>query len=191
MKWKYVWITNEMSPWTYKQKKDFHKTADSLIWQKLGSSLNMKVRGNSDFAKKHVNTIWKVYFDIKWVLNDEHWTVFVKKIKKDKFSKSTTNWKKKEMYLDTNDFDLFIKGTIGPNKYYQRGVLHEFGHAIGNTEYIKRMNEDAYKQTNSYNNDYSKLMHSAEEIRSRHLDYIISVLNKWIPNTIFEAGSLK
>ncbi len=191
MKWKYIWVQGEHAPWTYMEKKSFHHKSDSIIWQKLGEVLSVQARGTSDFAKRHKNTIWKINFDIQWVLNDEHWTVIVKKIPKGTFATSKTSWKNRKLYLDSNDFEFSCKKTVGNKKYNQRGVLHEFGHAMGNTIAIKGMHGDEYKQSSSYFNDYNSLMHSAEEIRIRHIDYIISVLNSWIPDTIFEASSQK
>ncbi len=186
--WRYIWDDNGFSPWSYVEKKEFHHKADDIIWQKLGNILHLKVRGTSDFAKKHRYTLWSVHFDIQWVLCDEHWTVTVKKIDKGDFLRSAVLWNKREIKLDSNDLNFVCKRSSGKQKIYQRGLLHEFGHVIGNTVKIKGMHGDEYNKTSPYFNDIRSIMHSAEEIRGRHIDYILKILNSWIPKTFFEVS---
>lgn len=186
-RWKYIWDCGAMSPWTYIEKKHFHTKIDSLIWSILGNKLFIKVRGNSDFAKRNQFKRFKVLFDIKWVLTDPNWVVYVRKIPKSKFSTSSVDWKKRIIRLDSNDHQQVLKKTVNGTQYYQIGVLHEFGHAIGNTNKIKNMHGDEYKNS-PFSDDYRSLMHSANLLRKRHIDYIVSVLQKWLPNTIFDVS---
>ena len=49
------------------------------------------------------------------------------------------------------------------------------------------MHADEYKPTNPYVRDRSSLMNVGNQLRSRHLDFIVAQLNTMIPDTTFET----
>lgn len=184
-KWKYNWL-NSMgtSRWTLPQKTNFHDRTDKIIWSKWGEKVSIKVRGTSVFANTNRNNVFKIFFDIKWVITGEHWNVNVTKIPKDTNVVSNTVWNTRVINLDTQDTILTYKGAKNNIKHYQYPVVHEFGHAVGNSKFASRgMHGDEYDIPNNF--DYFSVMNIGNEIKARHIDYVISQLNTMIPNTTF------
>ncbi len=184
-KWKYRWkYLRGTLPWTYNERRDFHSKVDDLIWNTWGNRVLLKVEGNSDFAKKYKNVCWELKFDIQWVLFDEHWTVNVIKLPRNYLDdpRSEVKWEKKEINLDTKD--VYFRGRKrSGGKYFQKPVVHEFGHTIGN---VKKFNRgDEYKSISSYNLDFKSIMNVGNEIRDRHFWFVIEQLNTMIPDTKF------
>ncbi|MGB1312306.1 hypothetical protein [Bizionia paragorgiae] len=189
-KWKYNWKTSpKVTAWSYVEKKEFHNKADKLLWSGWSNRYTLKVSGSSNIAKKYNRKELQVNFDIKWVLNSEHWTVQVKKIETGKFNTSSVNWTSRLINLDTEDLKVVTR-TKNKKAYKQYPISHEFGHAIGNTSHIKGMHSDEYKTTSSFNIDLQSRMNIGDTLRRRHIDYIITELNKMIPNTVFSIHQL-
>lgn len=182
-KWKYYWLDDRnTSSWTYSEKQEFHKKIDNLIWNNWGQYFYLKVKGNSEFSKKHIKTRWDVNFDIEWVNNNEHWEVNVKKILPNSFKRSNVDWNNKVINLDTEDFktNKRVKDNLS---FYQQPAVHEFGHSIGNSYVFSR--GDEYNTSSSYYDDKSSIMNIGNQIRDRHLLYVIKQLNTMIPSTKF------
>lgn len=188
-KWRYFWLNSiETSSWTYSEKQDFHKKVDNLIWNNWGQYFFLKVKGGSGFAKKHVKTRWNVNFDIEWVLHTEHWKVNVKKIVPNSYERSNVAWSNKEINIDTEDVS-WRKRVRDNKKYFQYPLVHEFGHAVGNSIFAsKGMHGDEYSSSSNHIIDKHSLMNIGNKLRDRHLDYILSQLNTMIPNTSFEKN---
>lgn len=184
-RWKYNWKTlSKLSPWTYKDKKNFHHKLDNLLWQQWSKRFILKMEGTSNIAETYKTKRLNVNFDIRWVLHNEHWSVNIRKIEKGKFKTSSVNWTHKIVNLDTEDLSLVIRKRKN-KKYKQYPFSHEFGHAIGNTKHIKGMHGDEYSTSSVYKSDLKSRMNIGNDLRKRHLDYLISELNKMIPNTKF------
>jgi hypothetical protein len=191
-KWEYNWLT-KVTPWTLTEKRKFHEMADSRIWKNWGGHFKLKVKGTSPFALKHKNTIFTVNFDIKWVLLSSHWKVNITKIAPGGFERSNVKWNEKIINLDTEDTKLICKGVYAGTSYYQYPISHEFGHTIGNSYHAlkgrKSVHGDEYSADNRVNGgfrlDYFSIMNIGNELRNRHLDYILAQLNTMIPNTTF------
>ena len=134
-KWKYSWLTMAgATAWTYPEKKLFHSKVDNLIWNSWGNHFFLKVEGNSDFSKRNSDKKWDVNFDIEWVLSSEHWDVNVTKLPSNHvgYEVSSVRWDSKIITIDTKD--TAYRKIQGPRKkYYQYPLVHEFGHAAGNT----------------------------------------------------------
>lgn len=184
-KWRYNWLNSiGTSRWTLPQKTNFHDRVDKLIWSKWGEKISIKVRGTSVFAIANRNSIFKLFFDVKWVIAGEHWNVNVTKIPKGKNVVSNTVWNTRVINLDTQDTVLTYKNTKNNVNHYQFPVVHEFGHAVGNSIFAASgMHGDEYNIAN--NIDYFSVMNIGNELRKKHADYIISQLNTMIPNTTF------
>lgn len=185
-KWCYNWRTSVgTTQWTYPQKKNFHSQVDRLIWGKWGGSFEVKVRGNSNFAKQYKNSSFKIYFDVKWVLSGEHWKVKAEKIKPGNQKTSFVKWNDREIQLDTED-TLLRKITHSYKTSFQYPAVHEFGHAIGNSSFSKKgMHGDEYNTSSAFYLDTFSIMNIGNELRKRHIDYLLSELNTIIPNTDF------
>ncbi len=188
-RWKYSWLNApKTTAWTYAQKKDFHNKVDRLIWSNWSSHFTLKVSGRSDFAKQYKGKTLRINFDVQWVLSNEHWNVDVTKIKKNDSKTSSVRWSSNIIKLDTND--TLLRQTSKKNPaYVQYPVVHEFGHAIGNSKYAsKGMHGDEYKKKSLHYADKKSLMNIGHELRSRHIDTLISELNTMIPNTTFKVS---
>lgn len=185
-KWKYSWLNAlGTSSWTYAEKQNFHKKVDNLIWNSWGNHFEVKVQGTSDFAKKHVKTRWNVNFDIEWALHTEHWKVNVKKIIKGNTATSAVKWNSNEINIDSEDI-YKRKIPRGDKNYYQYPIVHEFGHARGNSIFASSgMHGDEYNSSSSHFSDNKSVMNVGNELRDRHIDFILSELNTMIPNTTF------
>jgi hypothetical protein len=191
-KWKYQWLTATKSSWTLQQKRSFHHAVDGIIWKTWNYHYKVKVNGSSDFAKKYKNTFFTINFDIQWVSGSEHWKVNATKIL-GKSPISYVDWTNRVISLDTKDSDSTYKGSANGKNYYQLPAAHEFGHAIGNSYWALKgstsVHGDEYNADNRVNGgfslDYASIMHSGNELRNRHIDYILKELNTMLPNTIF------
>lgn len=175
-KWRYIWSNaSGVKNWTGSEKSSFHSKIDSLVWNIWGNEYFLKSKGNSDFAKRNNKKKWDVNFDIEWVNSGEHWQVHAKKVKS--FHRSYVNWTNREIHLDSLD-NTARKIPRGGNDYFQTPTAHEFGHAIG---YL----HDEYQKNSPYHSDSASLMNIGSELRDRHVDYILKLLNTMIPDTKF------
>lgn len=190
-RWKYDWVhTSGTTPWTYTQQKNFHNEVDGLIWNKWGGRFKVKVRGISNFAKKHAFSEFVVNFDIRWVLSGEHWKVNVTKIPPNSYAQSNVDWMAQKINLDTEDTSIIERIQNGVS-YFQHPVAHEFGHAIGNSIYSDAgMHGDEYNTGSSFKLDRASIMNIGEQLRMRHIDYLLIELNKMISHTTFYARSI-
>lgn len=186
LKWKYDWTNKQgTTPWVYNEKKNFHDSADKLIWNIWSNQIIVKTKGTSSFAQKYASTGFRVNFDIKWVLSGEHWVVEVKKIPPGHFQTSSVNWYSSSITLDTEDINPVNRNRSGV-ACTQYPVSHEFGHAVGNSIYASTsMHGDEYRSTSQYFWDKLSIMNIGDEIRRRHIDFLILELNGLIPNTNF------
>ncbi|MWP47754.1 hypothetical protein [Gilliamella sp. Pas-s27] len=147
-KWQYNWFTRA-TPWTIWEKRKFHQSADILISKIWGNYFKLKIKGLSNFAVKHKNSIFTVIFDIKWVLTNPHWTVNVIKIAPGGFETSYVIWGQRIISLDTEDIKSNYRGYFGLKDYYQFPIAHEFGHTVGNIPIIGH--SDEYHNDNHIN----------------------------------------
>ncbi len=183
-KWNYNFINaRNTSSWTATEEKNFHVQLNALVADSWGDSFSLKVKGNSEFAKRNIKTRWKVVFDIEWVKFGEHWTVNLTKYPKGhKIVPSRVFWGEREIKIDTND--TRTENRFRDNvSYKQQTILHEFGHAIGNVS-IEGKGDEFWQRNNHYS-DGNSIMNIGNQIRERHLDYVIEELNHIIPFSKF------
>ncbi|MGM5629503.1 hypothetical protein O2K51_01275 [Apibacter raozihei] len=186
-RWQYNWLS-DLSPWTMKEKRKFHELIDNIVWKKWGGFYKLKVKGKSDFAKRHKDTIFVVNFDIKWVSDNPHWFVNVKKIAPGGFEKSSIDWNTRVINLDTEDTKIVTRVRNGV-KYQQLPVAHMFGRTLGNISNLKLPRSESYQTDYSLNpgfkSDYYSIINIGEQLRLRHIDYVLIQLNSDLVNTIF------
>lgn len=121
-------------------------------------------------------------WDIKWVIANPHWRVVVTRIAPGSFSTSSVVWASRTISLDTED--------INERKdIAQTPVVHEFGHAAGNTVQLGR--GDEYKRSSKHNKDTDSVMNRGGEVRRRHFQTIIEEINLMIPETTFEIATIR
>ena len=189
-RWEYTWLTSgRATAWTYAEKRAFHEAADSLVWNQWGRAFFLRVRGSSRFAREHADVRWDVNFDLEWVLSNRHWNVRVTKLPASHTGHETSyvQWGARTITLDTKD-TAPRQRVRGGRTYSQYPLSHEFGHAAGNSGYASPgMHADEYKPTSPYVRDRSSLMNVGNQLRSRHLDFIVAQLNTMIPDTTFET----
>ncbi len=187
-KWKYSWLNfSGSTPWTYIEKQSFHSKVDNIIWNSWGNNFFLKVSGSSDFAKRNSGKVWDVNFDIEWVLHTEHWDVKVTKYPRTHAGNPTSSvgWGSKIINLDTKDTAWRKRVSSGRN-YFQYPLVHEFGHAAGNSKYANTgMHGDEYASTSVYAGDKNSLMNIGNKLRDRHLDFILSQLNTMVSGSTF------
>lgn len=187
-RWRYSW-TNDLgtSKWTYAETKDFHYKVDRLIWSVWGSRFNLKLTPGSKIPANYRTGTIKTFFDVKWVLdNTSHWVVNVSKIKANSFKRSSVNWDRRAINLDTEDMRKVLKYHNGPLRYEQYGVAHEFGHTIGNVTHVPNGHGDEYLKESTYQNDFPSIMNSGTDLRQRHFDFIKQCINSMVPGMRFE-----
>jgi hypothetical protein len=183
-RWKYNWLANGFSEWTYEEKKKMHEAFEKEMARVWNYRANLKATGRSAFAKKHATSSFRLTFDIQWVTSTGHWAVEVKKMApKDYSLKPHVKWAEQKILLYTVDIDNVTK-QIAP-KITQRNIVHEFGHALGNVRAIPNMHGDEYKLKSPFYSDSNSLMNLGMELRTRHFDYIIREINTMIPDTNF------
>ncbi len=189
-KWKYTWqVKAGLTAWTLAEKRDFHNHADRYVWAAWSNRVTLDVSGTSDFAIRFTAGGVSINLDIRWVTADEHWWVVVTKIAPADTATSGMNWNARTINLDSNDLNSRIRqrGTP-PVNYSQTPVVHEFGHAAGNTSVLGR--GDEYKASSPHQNDRASLMNVGHELRNRHFQTIIDELNTMIPGTTFTVKNI-
>jgi hypothetical protein len=183
-RWKYNWLSNGFSDWTYEEKKKMHEAFEKEMTHVWNERAYLKPTGNSVFANIHKLSSFKVSFDIQWVTSFAHWEVDVKKLAPNNYKyRPHVKWLEQKILLYTVDVDNVPK-QLKP-LITQRNIVHEFGHAIGNASGIPNMHSDEYNPKSSFYSDSKSLMNLGMELRGRHFDYVIREINTMIPDTQF------
>jgi hypothetical protein len=180
-RWFYVWrVQPPLADWTYRERKAFHDSADRAIWAGWSNRTTLGVAGGSAFARRFRGRGARINLDIKWVTARRHWTVNVTKIPEGQFARSNVRWAARQINLDTNDVIARASGQVP--------VVHEFGHAAGNTSTLGR--GDEYPAASPHVADATSMMHGGTQLRARHFQTIIDELNQMIPDTTFSVRSV-
>lgn len=171
-----------------KWKEEFKYRAKNIIeehWNEPNFFLLklVLIGEETDFYRKNKMTIWTVRFQIDWVLENAHWDVMLSYNP----IRSSVNWGKRLIKIDRLDTNIKRTGTYTR----QIGLLHEFGHTIGNSSYAisrqrKILHGDEYNKVSPYYLDEKSIMNIGNELRFRHIDYILLELETMIPNVKFE-----
>ncbi|OKS86988.1 hypothetical protein [Mucilaginibacter polytrichastri] len=189
-RWKYTWTSKlGATAWTYPEKRKFHAAADKLIWSVWGTPFELTPTPDSVLPEKYHARPLRVYFDIEWVLGtNQHWDVNATKIPRGSFEQSFIIWETRKISLDSEDTVSTLKKFSRPKNYYQRGVVHEYGHTIGNIPYTAGRHGDEYLNSSPYLHDFPSIMNVGEQVRKRHLDYVKQVVNTLIPGLKFNVS---
>lgn len=108
------------------------------------------------------------------------WQVRVYKLKNASSSRQSSVWRdgfagNYDAALDSNDWR--VRKLHGQNT--QTGLIHEFGHTIGNG--------DEYKSSSAHVNDRPSVMNSGATVRDRHLAHFVSWARPYIENLTVET----
>ena len=194
-RWQYAWKlgTPQMTRWTLPERQAFHARADRAVWNAWSNKAMLKVEGSSEFAKSLSGRDIPVYMDIRWVTAKPHWTALVTKVGKETFKRSRVTWSIRQIELDTNDFKE-REECFGPPKdicVAQIPVAHEVGHTLGNIGRVHKGRSDEYDPLSLYSEDVASMMHTGNELRSRHFNHLLDELQGMIPDTVFSVGRLQ
>ncbi|OAB78742.1 hypothetical protein [Cochleicola gelatinilyticus] len=179
-KWKYIWKNEPgTSLWTYAEKKEWHRKADTIIWQQWGNQFDMivSVKEKSHPFYSYNGTTFNLEFDIEWVTSNPHWTASIIKTKSLNRFDSYINFDKKTLNLDYHDLNYNSFET----NVFQNTIKHEFGHII--------FNDDEYhpkyggREISTYVHDVHGLMNIGNELRYRYLHN----LEKYIDSIIYKV----
>jgi hypothetical protein len=189
-RWKYTWINKlGAKAWTYAEKRKFHASADRLIWSVWGTPFELMPATHSVLPKGYQAKPLKVFFDIEWVIgSNQHWSVTAAKIPRGSFEQSYIVWETRKISLDSEDVVPIIKKYTKTRNYYQRGIVHEYGHTIGNIPQAAARHGDEYLSGNPFLNDFPSIMNVGEHTRKRHLDYVKQVINSLVPGLVFTVS---
>lgn len=181
--WQYEWTTlgHGVKEWTYPQKQHFHNRLDREIWGRWSARIPLYVKGSAPFAANFALKPLKLDFDIHWVLHRGQWRVKVFKV----FPNTSPNiarafviFGQRTITLYSTIFRPYDAGNaanhIGHN--FVAGP-HEFGHTMNNP--------DEYLPESPYLQDTNSLMNVGREVRKRHMELILEVLNTMIPGAVF------
>lgn len=190
-KWHYQWIEGDIpiSPWNPKEQEVFHKNCEYQIWMIWSKRFKLKLINTKDNPKHKIqkSDIYTVIFNITYHHSpriDWHWLVKVKKaFKLEGELRSNVDWVNREISL----LSVEIEDERSKNIYgsFQTFIIpHEFGHAMGDLddEYGK-----VYGNTKNpvFVLDFNSIMNIGHELRWRHINYIVSELDKMIPDGKF------
>ena len=102
----------------------------------------------------------------------DHWEISVEKLERGGYGRSYTRPRSGEVFLDSED--LRSNEFAGGN--FQRAVVHEFGHMMGQP--------DEYKPGAPDERDSASVMNVGEQIRDRHL----YTLKNWLEGRLKKLG---
>lgn len=182
------------SPWTLAEKRAFHHKCDNLIWQNFSGKVKICVTGNSEFALRNTSTKFTMHFDIRWVLVNGHWKIFVLKVPT-YFESLVPEYMlsgKRIIKLTHNIATLPVLNSWSLNKTARvASVLHEYGHTLNNDdEYSYEHGRSRDLLPSPYVKDVYGLMNIGNQLRKRYFDEVIVWMNNMIPDTKFEIDSV-
>lgn len=190
----------------FHELRKYQNTVTNIIYSIWNNKCYFKVRGNSKFANKHKKTRFKLQFKIIWSTSpNSNWKVYIHR----KDTRSYVRQYAREIHFDLFDIDLQEKiGSDG--NILQYPVAHEFGHTIGLVKFSRpllsfnpnypwgTLHADEYETNSSkenkfrrpFINDRRSIMNIGNELRERHMDYILQELNTLLLGTEFYISTL-
>lgn len=190
-KWLYHWKLwpGVTSPWTYRERHQFHSTVDKQIWGTWSNRIRLSVTGTAAIARHLARSPVTMNFDVKWTLAPpSHWTVNAWKMPA---GSSPTSPHRSfvdpaNKVIELNTADLAPRGAgnaAGASTTRFRTPPHEFGHAI--LSGATTSNPDEYVNTSGNVADTSSIMNIGRDLRKRHLTAVVAELNNLIPGLTF------
>jgi outer membrane protein OmpA-like peptidoglycan-associated protein len=181
-RWKYEWtVVPPARAWTYAERRAFHHTLDTQVWGLWSNRILLRTNGTHDLCRTHPRV--EVEFDVRWVLNDPHWQVDVRKMPPG--SNPTTfisnvEPDQRRIHLDTADVDAYRPQNAAGQRRPFRALPHEFGHTMDNP--------DEYGARSPHLVDTDSVMNIGRLVRERHVHALIVELNRMVPDCTFSFG---
>lgn len=191
--WYYEWNlwAGVTEPWTYEQKRRVHTRIDRQVWGIWSNRIRLTVRGSSQFAQRFGRTVVPVNFDVRWdVRPPAHWTVRVWKMPP---GAGPTDLHHSHVLpganiVELNTADLAPRGAGNHGGGSTTNFLtapHEYGHTIGAPHNFL---EDEYDAGDAHLHDTNSLMNVGRELRRRHIQGVLTALERLVPRTRFESN---
>jgi hypothetical protein len=186
--WQYTWIlfSPTVPAWTQRERQDFHSALDRQIWGTWSNRVRLAVAGTSDFAKRFAGIGVPINFDVRWVTAAGNWNVSVRKMPAGSSPTtfiSNVNFSARRIELDTADLSSYnAANAAGASTGKFFAGPHEFGHAL--------RAGDEYGAGSANLADTNSIMNVGRQVRSRHLQQVVTLLNTMIPNTTFSAPTV-
>jgi len=191
-RWKYQWLVSSgESAWTLKEKREFHAHVDKYVWASWSNRVRLKASGKSEWE---TGGTWPINLDVRWVLQEPHWTVEVTKVAAGTDGVGEVFWDDRRITLNTGDLVAYQACTdqTGADQVCSAkfvSVPHEFGHAIGNTAVLDR--GDEYRKDSPHLADTKSLLNIGKELRTRHFTTILEEMNKMVSGVTWAVGSIR
>lgn len=193
-RWKcdFLTIGRHAGRWTEMDELTFLYNARKIINSTWGNKAYVQTSFGcfSDFAMAHCRKKFIINPQISFIEADPHWTVKIFKARPGGVDEDQAwvSWTSREMYLTSEAILQFRHMEHGdddtPGAQYHI-VGHEFGHTLGNVDYLKSGSGDEYYPGHPKEHDRLSVMNKGSEIRTRHFRHIKKVLKQMCPDTDF------
>lgn len=190
--WLYEWKLwpGVTEAWTYEQKYRTHRRIDRQVWGLWSNRIRITARGASQFAQRFGRTTLPLNFDVRWDIHPPgHWTVRVWKMPAGSdptLHRSHVLPASNIVELNTADLDPRGAGNAGGGSTANfLTAPHEYGHTIGApTNYLV----DEYNAGAPDLHDTNSLMNVGRELRRRHIQGVLTALERLVPRTRFTSN---
>ncbi|MEJ7732523.1 MAG: hypothetical protein WKG00_25370 [Polyangiaceae bacterium] len=188
-RWQYVWsVVPPARPWTYPERRRYHRTADRQIWGTWSGRMRLTARGDHELVRATGGHLPPISFDVQWVLAPGHWTVHVRKLPPG--SDPTTfisyvDFTRREVHLDSADVSSYQPSNAAGQRRTFYALPHEFGHTMPQTAGVP--NQDEYGAGSAHLGDTDSILNIGRQVRARHLAMLIAELDTMVPGVTFQA----
>lgn len=185
--WFYEWrVQPGASPWTLRERRAFHHTADAQIWGTWsGRATRLQTHGANQLCREF--PIVAVSFDVRWVLTPGHFRVIATKVAPGNASpRSFVDFAARTIHLDSHDTVPHAVATdTGVGREGFLTIPHEFGHTVPERRDAAVPVQDEYRAASPHIGDPDSLMSVGRNVRGRHVRALTEELALLVPGTTF------
>lgn len=184
-RWKLNFIDDIVYPWTPEEKQYYRQEVKKNIyecWDSQAYAIVNSQRGSS-FNREYGKIPFLIRIKLEFVETGQHWTVDIQKRATRERGDTTTNWLSRVIRISNLSIAPY---RIQKGQWMREAVVHEFGHALGNTKHIGDINAgDEYIMGHPLFGDKKSIMNRGKELRHRHFAHVRDILQKMFPNSFF------
>jgi hypothetical protein len=170
-----------VAAWTPAEQRAFHNAVDRQVWGTWSNRVRLRVTGTSAFCRRFGAAGVPLNFDVRRVTAAGHWNVTVRKMPAGSGRttyRSNVTFATRQIELDTADLTAGpAANDAGASNPSFRSPSHEFGHTLSLP--------DEYGAGSPDLADSGSIMNIGGQIRSRHLQLILTTLNTMVPGCQF------